>query len=350
MKSAIWVMLAVSSQLMGAPERACLPPGAAPVKIALSVNIDSAIPAMALNKAMQERKLRVAEKNDAPETQFLASEILPGDCLFFNRAETEKLLQGISEREMTPAILFKSSDGSKQFGLVDTASLSALVPDKKHREARTPALLAYRGKHQDLTVVYVTCPSSREKPCRLKIRKNGKWIAFERPVLARSRRGSREPSRRISIGGDTPQGIYYLWATMFTSGNAYGGLPRIVLDAATPPPNSYPYEINSYVLSELVPDSARDDYWVNEAALAFRLGRISLRIHSSSPEARDAKSFEQTEGCISAGDGMRPLLEKLVALGALAPDTLKTKPDPSTRGWKVSPAIGRAFVVVKDED
>jgi hypothetical protein len=204
----------------------------------------------------------------------------------------------------------------------------------------------------------------------LRVKKDGKWLKdtktqriFDLPVLARSKRKTNPSnvSYRVPTGSDTPQGIYYLWASMFTENPLFGGVPRIDIDAATPPINSYPYNINSYLLSELVPDSSLNDYWINEWPLAYKLGRVFLRIHANTLDENDPfnyktpitqLSFRASDGCINVGKNMMPLLEKLMEHGVFSKENIvKTEgANPNSLGWKVSGQLGRAFLILKDED
>ena len=116
------------------------------------------------------------------------------------------------------------------------------------------------------------------------------------------------------------------------------------LDASLPPLNAYPYEMNRYVLEEIVPPAALNDYWLNEWPLAYRLGRVHLRLHGSQDPNRP------TEGCLNCGVKTGEILQLLVELGALAKEQILPRPpeDPKTLGWKVAPGLGKTFVVVKD--
>lgn len=361
-----------------------------------SVNIDSQAAALALHELAQKREIRVYGDNTGPEIQFVEEPLEPSDCLLLNWEERGELNVKIDQDSMrrksrrpfhrkvdvskwrrpqgdqalVPAILFRSRDASRHFGLISPESVLTLSLDRKHKETPVSRVTQFRPRHGDLVILYVACPPDRVGTCRLTIRNGRNWVTdretgkrLEFPVLARSRAPSEEPEtgRRISHAGDTPQGIYYLWGTLFTEDKAFGKLPRLDLDAAYPPLNAHPYEVNSYVLSEILPKEAWDDYWAHEWALAYKLGRLHLRIHAN-PEAepkgeaatsRMAKEeLSQTQGCLNAGKHMKPLLQALVSIGVLTKAQVE-RPEPldsPTLGWRVSPRLGQAFVVVKDED
>lgn len=329
----------------------------------LSVNSDSQKAVHALNQKMATRKIEVAAENTGPNVQFVKQRMKTGDCVLYDSKENLTLdVASVGQKQLTPVVYFRKSDGAKHFGLITTEELAKLSK-APHTETSTKAVTDYRGKHRDLTILYVLCPIDRNEVCHLTIRHKGRWVMkgkkkWEIAVLARA---ERKPgvSIRLTQDMDTPQGIYPIWATMFTDEKGFGGHPRIDLDASLPPINAYPYDINAYVLDELVPAKSLNDYWINEWPLAYRLGRVHLRIHGNSGGAAkvnftsaSGEKFRTTEGCINAGDGMMPLLEKLVQLGVFTKEGIAhVKPeDLSTLGWKVTPRLGRVFLILKDED
>lgn len=315
----------------------------------LSVNSDSQKAAEAMNASLSRGQIKVEPENSGPRTQFVQKQTEPGDCLLFNDSETTQLaVEPLGNVSVQPAILFRAADGAKLFGLIETKSLPGLKPSA-HAETPEKALMAHLLRQRDLSFLYVLCPKRRDGACRLTIRHKGKWISekgkkLEYRVLAKAT----QSRGRVLPGGDTPQGIYYLWATMFTEEPAFGSAPRVDLDANFPPLNAHPYEIHSYLLSRLIPDEARNDYWVNEWPLAYRLGRIHLRIHGNASGTRE--EFKTTAGCLNAGERTQELLSKLEGLGLLATASSRTRnqSDPSSLGWRVSPALGRAFLIVRD--
>jgi len=164
--------------------------------------------------------------------------------------------------------------------------------------------------------------------------------------------GNPELSLRTHINSDTPQGIYYVWGSVVGRKKAY--LPRVDLDAASTPINGHKYNINSYTLSQIVPDDALDDYWINEWPLAYSLGRVNLRIASSAHEEQEMQketdsALAPTNGCLNAGKNQKNLLDILIAAGVLDKDDIfKTDDSEASKLWMVSPKIGRAFLILKD--
>lgn len=380
--------------------RYCLPATVPPevaVPTFLRSAVDSQGTAHAQHELAQKREVRVRAESSLLDTMFVEDPLEPGDCLLVNwdeRSEFDVRIDEESvrrknrrpynrkldaarwkrpngEQTLVPAILFRARDDSRHFGLANLEIASILALDRKHKETPASKVRDFRSPHGDMLVIYVFCPPRRDSTCRLSVRDGRKWIVdkktgkrLEIPVLARSRTlASVDPAigRRTTYGGDTPQGIYYLWATLFTEDKSFGRLPRIDLDAAYPPINAHPYELGSYALSELIPRDALNDYWALEWALAYKLGRLHLRIHAN-PELTDEKiaagqtrgkdDLSQTQGCINAGKHMKLLLDTLVAAGALTRGQLERpeSTESTTLGWRVSPRLGRAFLIVKDEE
>jgi hypothetical protein len=148
---------------------------------------------------------------------------------------------------------------------------------------------------------------------------------------------------------------------MFTENPIFGGVPRIDLDAAMPPLNAYPYNLNSYLLSELIPASSFQEYWVNEWPLAYKLGRVFLRVHANTIDEKNPSnyntpktqlSYRTTDGCINVGSQMTPLLDRLIDLGVFKKENvLKIEGATSSPlGWKVADQIGKAFLILKDSE
>jgi hypothetical protein len=357
-----------STVAWGGVEKRCVKQG--PFPYFLSTNADTQGDTTRFNKLMTDGEPAATAVNSS-RAFFVPSEFGPGDCLMANTAETfEGTVVGQSkEIKFLPVVARKADDGARRFGLVEAEKFAALPEaPRKSRESSPEEILNYPSAPADILVLYVICPKDRDEVCELTIKDRGKWV--KRPgsnakvvfkVLARSERDPQFPnvSRRISTEGDTPQGIYYIWGTLFSPGTAFGGVPRLDLDAALPPVNGSAYEINSYLLSQLIPDSARDEYWANEWALAFKMGRTSMRIHGSSLDKsspyfyttpKTKESYLLTAGCISAGKAMPELIEVLVAHGLFSKSQAFDKSLPATRNWRVTSKIGRAFVIVKDKN
>lgn len=337
MKNLFLIPFLLSGPLVHGAERLCYTAGPALTWVQ-SVNTDSQSAARRLNEQLPN--IKIADENSGPDIQFVRRPLLPGDCVLLRAGETQTLkVEGKGDTSLFPVVFLRKNDSAKLFGYVAPAELEKLRRDPAHEELTADSLTAYRGRHRDLTLLYVLCPAERLTACTLKIRHRGKWIKKEFKVLAKA-----QHRNRIGLNGDTPQGIYHFWATMFENDVGFGGLPRIDLDASLPPLNAYPYEMNRYVLEEIVPPAALNDYWLNEWPLAYRLGRVHLRLHGSQDPNRP------TEGCLNCGVKTGEILQLLVELGALAKEQILPRPpeDPKTLGWKVAPGLGKTFVVVKD--
>jgi len=330
------ILLILALPALGA-ERRCLTT-AAPLPWIQSVNSDSQSAARRLNEQLP--KIKISDENTGPEVMFVRKMMARGDCVLTRPGETQTLkVEGKGDTSLVPIVFLRKKDAAKHFGFITPDDYAKLQTDPTYEELTAESLLNYRGRHRDLTVLYVLCPSDRLTACTLKIRHKGKWLKKQFKVLAKA-----QSRQRIGLGGDTPQGIYHFWATMFENDVGFGGLPRIDLDASLPPLNAYPYEMNRYVLEEMIPPAALNDYWVNEWALAYRLGRVHLRLHGSQDPNRP------TEGCLNCGMKTGEILQVLVEIGALAKDQILPQPpdDPKTLGWRVAPGLGKTFVVVKD--
>ncbi|MEZ4752614.1 MAG: hypothetical protein R3B54_18850 [Bdellovibrionota bacterium] len=379
----LFLSLFLTSFALAAPHKACVD-STKNLQIILSTNIDGPESVKHLHGLVSEgAPLVVDEKNTSPSVSMVLKKLHPGDCVVFEPEEAAELAIRFPENsnffknlgkifgigangekmKLVPVVYWKKRDESRHFGLMDVASLNSL-PKVPVRETSLKELLAY-STDKRFTVLYVLCPKNRESVCQLEIRHKGNWLKDPKtrkrlsfPILGRSNRTG-EKSQRILFGGDTPQGIYYVWGTMFTADPVFGNAPRIDLDASMPPINSYVYELNSPVLDGLVPRSARDDYWIHEWPLAYKLGRAYLRIHtnpaemekkSSTAVAHEDKLFNPTQGCLNAGASMKGLIDTLVGIGVIRREQIRT-PEPATSktlGWKVVPGIGNVFVIVRD--
>ena len=292
--------------------------------------------------------------------------VRPGQGAFKRRAVTQRPSGG--KQSYLPVVLFVQRNRSKLYGLIKQSSLQHLRPAPQPKETPTQQILNH-ATDPDLFLIYITCPAARNGLCDLRIKEQGRWLRdpatgqlFTIPVLARARRdqGGRPStiiSRRTHINSDTPQGIYAIWGTVIDGGNSTWHLtPRIDLDAALPPVNGQPYNINSFLLSKLIPDEAFDDYWVNEWPLAYSLGRIALRIAPGIFEAQQQnpielqfgeKTYNPTHGCINTGDKQEKLVQALVRAGVFAQEPLVTNKG-MRKKWSVAAKLGKAFVIIKD--
>ncbi|MCI5159277.1 MAG: hypothetical protein D3906_12760, partial [Candidatus Electrothrix sp. AUS1_2] len=297
----------------------CAPeiPSSQTLQIFLPSNINSQQAALERNTTLQEGKILYSAKEG--NALFHISRIGQGDCVLVNLQEAMPLAAedaapasgpGVREKvEKThffPAVLFVHRSKSKQYGLIAEKVLRRLQPVRKKKETATE-LIANAETDPDLFLIYVLCPADRSTPCDLTIKRNGKWLLdgnsgkqFRLSVLARSIRSSspgKAVSRRIRINHDTPQGIYTIWGAVTGGGDSsWFQTARIDLDAAMPPINAQPYPINSFLFSRIVPESALDDYWINEWPLAYSLGRIALRIAPGDFEARQPPNQSSASG------------------------------------------------------
>ncbi|MCB0403516.1 MAG: hypothetical protein KDD51_01935 [Bdellovibrionales bacterium] len=374
--------LFLGTSSLATPHKACADKEA-DIRIIVSTNVDGPESVKQLHALVSSTTpLPIHARNSGPSVNLVLNKIHSGDCVQYEPQEAAEFSLQFSEEgnlfkslgkifgvgnsiqkpKLVPVVYWKKQDESRHFGLMDLKNLETLH-DVTTRETPIKELLAYPTDKR-FTVLYVLCPKDRKAVCHLEIRHKGKWVndpksgkRLRYPVLGRSNRNG-DLSQRILFGGDTPQGIYYLWGTMFTADPVFGNEPRIDLDANMPPVNSYVYELNSPVLDGLVPESARKDYWIHEWPLAYKLGRSYLRIHTN-PEIMGKKSaavaqedslFNPTQGCLNAGPSMKGLLETLVRLGIVRKDQIHT-PEPATSptlGWKVIPKIGNVFLIVRD--
>lgn len=370
-------------QLLAAPLKGCLE-SPKPVELILSVNTDGPASVKQVHERVSTgQPLQVAEKNTRADIQFVLKPMRPQDCILYDLREQTALdlelpenanffkslgrLIGLGSRavrrDVVPMVYFKHQDGSRHFGLIDAENLTQLKTSPI-TESSASDLLAYTPDKR-FTILYVLCPSDRTSICQLQIRHQGKWVrkAGKRlrfPILGRSRRGNAEAaSCRTLFGGDTPQGIYYLWGTMFTEDPVFGNLPRLDLDSMMPPINALPFELHSPVLTGLVPEAALNDYWIHEWPLAFKLGRAYLRVHTNPSGTKSNQAsishkdedFRTTQGCLNAGSAMKAILDTLVEIKVIRKEQI-AHPDPihsPTLGWRVIPKIGHVFLIVRDQ-
>ncbi|WPD21451.1 MAG: hypothetical protein SD837_14735 [Candidatus Electrothrix scaldis] len=349
-------------------------------QVFLASNITSQQTALQRNATLQEGRLLFSAKEG--DALFYPSQLAPGDCVLVNPQEVMRLAaeevtptsgssrahEQAQRTSFFPVVLFVQRNKSKQYGLIAEKVLRQLQPVRKEREATTKVVVNAKTD-PDLFLIYVFCPADRSGPCDLTAKRNGKWLLdkksgeqFHMSVLARSiRGGSRSTiSRRLQINHDTPQGIYTIWGAVSGGGDSpWFQTARIDLDAAMPPINVQPYPINSFLLSRIVPESALDDYWINEWPLAYTLGRIALRIAPGDFEAKQSTSHLQasgtsplhpTHGCINTGNQQEQLLQILLEAGVFHKDDFILQPGTTGKRWSVAAKLGKAFVILKDRD
>jgi len=326
-----------------------------------------------MNERIREGEIRVETDPKVLTPHFREIDWQAGDCIWYRKAERftaslrrpwfggkigRTLPRWGSPTEVIPVVYRNARDHSRHYGVVAAKTLPELKA-APYREGEWSALEAFNPPAaKDLTIVYVRCPPDRREVCRLTVRDRGQFVLdpktkrrWEIPVLAKSFYASE--TQRVAPNGDTPQGIYYVWATMISPGKRFGGQPRLDLDASLPTLNGLPYALHSLVLDALVPPAQREDYWLHEWPLAFHFGRTGIRIHSSThaPEReesyttpRSGLTFRLTAGCINTGTDVFPLLRVLENGGAVRIPT----PGP-TMAWEPTPRLGKVFVVVKDD-
>ncbi len=321
-----------------------------------------------LNKELNEGLVKVDHTNNEKGV-FEAVTMVNGDCIQLNEKEIyqyqvqhiEKserwysflLREGITTREekslLVPIVLYKAIDQSRQYGLIRERDYKHL--NKIEFQLGSHLDLINFPLPHDLTVLYVLCESSREKPCELRIKKGKKWISKNITVFARSRRenpfGNKDSSFRIGINGDTPQGVYHLWATLFTENPAFGNIHRLDMDATFPPLNGHAYEINNFLLEKLAPKSMHKEYWIQEWPLAFNLGRNHIRLHDNNTNYQEVR---QTDGCINTNRTMDSIIKILLKHKIISKDSMDAIDKPERLNWKVIQELGKVFVIVKDKN
>ncbi|MCI5222772.1 MAG: hypothetical protein D3924_08905 [Candidatus Electrothrix sp. AR4] len=334
---------------------------------------------LAVKRNVALRKGRIFFNKKKESFLFHEVNIERGDCILLNLKESLPLeivtyVDGHSKTHQTiflPAVFYVNKNKSKQYGLIDKNVLGRLTAFDKHQETKTDEIINYStNKFNDLVLIYILCSADRNTLCDLSIKRNGTWLLdaengkkFSMNVLARSRRDENASgtSRRTHINSDTPQGVYSIWGAVADGGNSpWHQLARIDLDAALPPINGHSYNINSFLLSQIIPDAALGDYWVNEWPLAYSLGRVFLRIAPGNFESKQEESiqlsfgdkrYNATHGCINTGDKQKKLLQVLVQAGVFAQhEVFGRSGDAAAKKWYVASKLGKAFVILKDRD
>lgn len=346
----------------------------------IASNTGSQQSAIKRNTTIQDDKILFSKKEG--QGLFHQEKVRSGDCVLVNLNEAVKVEavdikseEGVSSSHASnqstflPAVFFVHKNGSKQYGLIDEKVLRTLTPSNRSRDTSTDEIANY-ATTSDLVLIYIICPPDRNSLCDLTVKQNGSWLIdadtgrkFSMKVLARSGRKGNPTgiSRRTHINNDTPQGIYSVWGAVTDGGNSeWHQLARIDLDAALPPMNIHKYNINSFLLSRIIPDKALDDYWVNEWPLAYSLGRISLRIASGGFEAQRNEpvqfafaheGYNPTHGCINTGVHQKKLLRVLVQAGVFAKNEVFSRSGRvGAKKWHVAAKLGKVFVVLKDRD
>ena len=337
-----------------------------------------------INSWMSRNEIPI-NKADSPEPAlFIEDQLLVGDCLLLDRREeahyqiikTENYYPWHSfisgkdkreikeERNLIPVIVHRFKGAARQYGFI-SSELFLQLKESLVEESSTEEIL----KHplpKNILMIYVVCDKEREATCELTIKKGNKWLKFPSgkssiSVMAKAKRETatiQKGSYRIAIKGDTPQGIYHLWASMFSQDAAYGLINRLDMGAIFPPLNAHSYEIYKPLMELLVPEKSLNDYWLQEWALAFNLGRNTIRLHDNTldperpgtyqPIGSDIK-YRETHGCINTGRFMKEILSLLVKEGIFTHEELDNREQLEKLNWQISSKIGSAYILVKDK-
>jgi hypothetical protein len=336
--------------------------------------------------AINKGKIKIFKTNNDPNVQFIVNYINPGDKILLNTKESitvTPILQDDSNiekfktllstlikknigQQFYPFVGIRQQDRSKYYGLLKKEDLYKLTPDLQNLPLNKKELLQYPVSNK-LTIIYAFCPKDRKELCTISIRHHAKWVLDHTGNikkfngLALSEIGFLEnKSLRIAYSGDTPQGIYGLWASMFSSQKYFGCLPRIDIDLNTIPINGHAYNIFSYLLEDIIPSAALEDYWVNELALAYAMGRNLFRIHANpQPGTKcyeykppsSSVTYTPSTGCLVVGDDMSVFFATLVKLGIFTDyySNLDCNENIPIQ-WHAGKQIGKAFLIVKDTD
>lgn len=342
-----------------------------PINIIERVNLS--IPAKEVNKAISEQAIEVFENNQTPSVQFIASKIYPEDKILLNRKE--KICLSVNfinaknkqeENDYIPFVGFRKHDDSKYYGLLPAKALKQLHVVKKTETK--PEKILNHASNQNLTIVYALCPKNRKEVCEVTVKHQGDWVKNENgemkrfKALAHSKReySNSEHSQRLINNSDTPQGIYGLWASMYSDHLEFGHKPRIDIDLNALPINGYPFDIFGFTLSELLPPDSLEDYWVNELPLAYALGRNLFRIHGNPLEVEKSDyttpntqlKFAKSHGCLNFGEQIGEFYELMRTLGIFEHSYQYKDKDTRKTNIQWHPAkrdkFGKSFLIVKD--
>ncbi|HMQ11650.1 MAG TPA: hypothetical protein PKC21_05035 [Oligoflexia bacterium] len=300
-----------------------------------------------------------------------------GECVLFNESENMTLTItqinkedeiSLGEQSVFPVVHF-DLDGRRRFGLIQEESLQHLEEQTYTRTVKVNDILDY-SENEKLTLIYVVCPKNREDVCQLAIKHQGQWVMdeeqqiFSLDVLARSnwKEFGFDESLRLQKNGDTPQGIYRIYASIdWKNRELFGGMRRIDLDARYPALNGHTgYQDNKFLMDAMLPQEAYQDYWFNEWPLAHALGRQDLRIHANGPfdiekciiTPQTGLTFRPTAGCINTGDiqTTQKLLDKLVELNVFKPEHMQVDDTSTAYLWDRAQRYGEVFLIIVDED
>ncbi len=336
--------------------------------------------------AILHGEIKVFNINNDPAVQFIHSYIQPGDKILLNKEEifeltviesnNEKgkfanLLYSLTHKNVKkkfhPFVGIRQDDRAKYYGFIAIEQLDKLTADLISQPLSKDALLNY-SKNNKLTILYALCPKNRQGLCAITIKHHGKWLLdankkmkkFSAIALSVREYFDSNKSLRILPTSDTPQGIYGLWGSMFSSKQYFGGVPRIDIDLNSIPLNGHAYNIFSYLLEDIIPNAALEDYWLNELPLAYAMGRSLFRLHANAVEnvkpsdyaAIDSNlKYLPSQGCIVLGEAMAEFFNTLVKLGIFVDrySKLDYKYDGPTQ-WHAAKNLGKAFIIIKDVD
>ena len=339
-----------------------------------------------VREEIQSGKIKVFRHNKNPAIKFVYGNIYPGDKILLNKEEVfelivsrqsykDKILKIKSmfvsllklKKQFIPFVGIHKHDGSKYYGLIERKEIHKLTPVKVNNSISQEKIINHSTSNK-LTIIYAFCPKNRKNICEMTIKHHGKWITDKNGnkktyyALALSKRESfdKNKSLRIMIDGDTPQGIYGIWASMFSSNPNFGCIPRIDIDLNTVPINGYNYNIFAALLDELVPPDSWEDYWINEWPLAYAMGRSLIRIHANPTEDADDvcyynppfgnNKYACSSGCLNLGSEMKGFFDTLIKLGIFSDQYANLSCDINDTDiyWDISNACGKTFLIVMD--
>ncbi|MCB0273012.1 MAG: hypothetical protein KDD46_08355 [Bdellovibrionales bacterium] len=308
---------------------------------------------------MEKGEIQTFTDNNSPEKYFIVEQIQTKDCLYLKSDESMMLKVNNKIQKFIPFVMIQPKNLTAEYGLLLASELSKGALSNVNQSISSHDIVEY-SKDDKATIIYVVCPPDRNELCTLTIKHRGQWYkengkVFEMKVLARSRRerGDQNKSQRLRKDGDTPQGIYHLWGTLYTQDFKFGAQPRIDIDGMQPP-LAFKH-VHSANLLRIIPKEAFIDYWLHEFSLAFALGRYLLRIHDNSvdPQFPDTYTTPQTQqifrasaGCINTGNQMKKLLQILQSFDVVSKKQTSTK---NFYGRLDSPNLQNSFLVVIDQ-
>lgn len=341
-------------------EKFCLTMAEEKARVLMIRNAGSKDALRNIGQMMEQSSITAFDTKNKPDQYFIWEDLTHPQCVYIKPDEVINLKVNGEETSLVPFVSVDPQSMTSSYGLAPASELVKGTYQQVTRQTSTEQILSY-DVDPKATVVYVTCPQDRNELCSLRIKHKGKWhvdkngAPFELKVLARSRRerGAPNKSQRLIKDGDTPQGIYHLWGTMFTEHRKFGAVPRIDIDGMQPPLNFE--HAHSPNFTRVVPRQVFQDYWVHEFPLSFALGRYLFRIHDNSvdPDFPDTyttpktqKTFRASAGCINTGSNMDILLSTLQKMGVVDKKQISTQ---KRYGRLEIQNVQDAFLIVLDE-